>query len=519
MSAPRTLLLGDPVVTCSDPMLVPDGAVIVSGETIEAVGPRESLEQRGPFDRVIGDEGEIIMPGFVNCHYHSECAVAPGLVQFVFEKANLYLGAKARFDETDLEAAVLLGLINCVRGGQTGMVDMYYGKPSMPLFGSEPVLRAHERLGTRAAFALALRDQNKYIHAPDDQFLGMLAPEVATEIAGTSMGYAWPVDDVLAAYGQLVESWDGRHGRIRVLLGPDWTPACSDELYSRCRRVADEYATGITTHVLETRSEMMFNIDAYGKTAVRRLSDLGILGEDVSFAHFVWATDEDLALFADSGVVASHNPGSNLRLSSGISRVRDIMELGGRVGFGTDGISFSETEDFFQELRLACYLQRIPRDFPGGRLDSASVLRAAAENGARAMGFPGRTGRLTPGAFADLLLISKARLLFPPERYRNEPLLNVLLDRADSRDVRLSMIHGRVVLEDGEIATVDEHAVRDRVAEAAERGIFSLSASEQRRKELADLVMPLVVDFYRPWDQTPTEPAYVYNARVPRRDA
>jgi len=507
------LLLGDPVITCSDPMLIPDGAVIVSDEMIEAVGPRESLEKRGPFDRVIGTEDELLMPGFVNCHYHSECAVAPGLVQFVFEQANLYLGAKARFDEADLEAAVLLGLINCVRGGQTGIVDMYYGKPSMPLFGSEPILRAHERIGTRAAFALAFRDQNKYVHAPDDQFLRTIPPDVAAEIARTSMGYAWPVDDVFAAYSQLVESWDHRHDRIRILVAPDWTPACSDDLYRRCRRAADEFATGITTHVLETRSEMMFNIDAYGKTAVRRLLDLNILGPDVSFAHFVWATDDDLALFADSGVVAAHNPGSNLRLSSGISRVRDIMSLGGRVGFGTDGISFSEVEDFFLELRLACYLQRLPRDFPGGRLDSSEVLRAAAENGSRAIGFPGRIGSLTAGAFADLLLLSKARLFFPPERYDREPLPNLVLDRADSRDIKLSMIHGRVVLEDGLITTVDEHAVRDRVAEAAERGIYSLSASEQRRKELADLVMPQVVDFYRPWDHTPLEAAYVYNAK------
>ena len=208
----RNLLLGDPVITCVDPMLVPDGAVIVDGETIEAVGPRTLLEQRGPFERVIGTGHEIVMPGFVNCHYHSECAVGPGLIQFVFEKANLYLGGKDRFDEADLEAVVLLGLINCIRGGQTGLVDVYYGKPSMPLFGSEPVLRAHERIGLRTAFGLSVRDQNKYIHAPDEEFLRMLPPEIAAEVAQTSMGYAWPVDDIVATYGQLVESWDGRDG-------------------------------------------------------------------------------------------------------------------------------------------------------------------------------------------------------------------------------------------------------------------------------------------------------------------
>ena len=76
--------------------------------------------------------------------------------------------------------------------------------------------------------------------------------------------------------------------------------------------------------------------------------------------HFVWVTDDEIGIFADSGAVASNNPGSNLRLSSGSAGVRDILAAGGRIAFGTDGISFSDREDFFQELRLACYLQRIP---------------------------------------------------------------------------------------------------------------------------------------------------------------
>ena len=93
------------------------------------------------------------------------------------------------------------------------------------------------------------------------------------------------------------------------MLAPDWTPACSDELYKRNRRMADEFGTGITTHVLETKSEMMFNLEAHGKTAMRRLADLGVLGPD-GRAHFVWATDEDIAILADTGAVpAVEQPG------------------------------------------------------------------------------------------------------------------------------------------------------------------------------------------------------------------
>ena len=137
-----------------------------------------------------------------------------------------------------------------------------------------------------------------------------------------------------------------------------------------------------------------------------------MLGPDVSLSHFVWATDRDIEILADSGAVAVNDPGSNLRLSTGIARVRDIMKAGGRVCFGTDSISFSDRDDFFQELRLACYLQRVPTGFHEGRLDSEAVLRAAATNGALAARADDRTGSLTPGNDADLLVMSRKRVFW-----------------------------------------------------------------------------------------------------------
>ena len=97
------------------------------------------------------------------------------------------------------------------------------------------------------------------------------------------------------------------------------------------------------------------------------------------------------------------------------------MDAGGRVGFGTDGISFSDRDDFFQELRLAAYLQRLPRTFEVGRLNSEAVFRAAAGNGARALGMSGRLGSLERGKEADLLVVRKERILFPPGRATRRP--------------------------------------------------------------------------------------------------
>jgi 5-methylthioadenosine/S-adenosylhomocysteine deaminase len=512
----RYLVLGDPVVCLGAQALIPDGALVVQDATIVAAGPRAQLEAMGPFDRVLGSGGHFVLPGFVNCHYHSELAIGPGLYQHIFEKANVHIqGGVGPIDEQDLYYGILWGLVTAIRGGQTATVDMYYGRPSLPDFGCEPALRAYADAGMRTAFGLVSRDQNSYAHESDERFLSRLPGGLADEVRRSPMGYAWPVDEVMASFERLSASWHGHDDRIAIVTAPDWTPACSDELYQRCRRAADEHRTQLITHVLETRAEMLFNLQAYGKTAVRRLADLGVLTPATVLEHFVWVTDDELPIFADSGAVASNNPGSNLRLSTGICRARDIMDAGGRIAFGTDGISFSDTDDFFTELRLASYLQRLPRDFDVGRLDSERVLRAAAGNGARALGMEDKLGSLEPGRYADLLIVSKERIFFPPGRYDGEPFLDVVIDRAEAADIDTVMAHGRVLMDGGRITVVDEAQVKERFAEAMAQRVYQPSAEVRRWAELGTLVEPYLPGFYRPWYSTPVEPAYVYNPRRP----
>ena len=509
-------MLGDPVVELGARTLIPDGALIVEGDSIVAAGPRPELESRGPFDRVLGSPEHFVMPGFINCHYHSELAIGPGLYQYVFERANVFIqGAVGDIEEEDLYTGILWGLAAAIRGGQTATIDMYYGRPGMPDFACRPALHAYEDSGMRTAFGLVSRDQNIYVHEPDGRFLERLPPELAEEVRASPMGYAWPVDDVMGAFERLHADWHGRDDRIRIVTAPDWTPACSDELYMRCRRTADEHGTGMITHALETRAEMMFNLQTYGKPALRRLADLGVLTPATVLEHFVWVTDEELSIFADSGAVASNDPGSNLRLSTGICRVRDIMDAGGRIAFGTDGISFSDREDFFQELRLACYLQRIPHTFERERLDSETVLRAASQNGARALGMEDKLGSLEPGRFADLLVVDKRRIMFPPGRYDDEPFLNVMIDRAESQDIDTVMVHGRVLMEGGRLVVVNEDSLKERFAEAVSKRVYRLPDNVQRWLELGKLVEPYVIDFYQDWYDTPVEPAYLYNPKAP----
>jgi 5-methylthioadenosine/S-adenosylhomocysteine deaminase len=513
----RYLVIGDPIVALGSTGVVPDGAMIIEDELITAVGPRTELETAGPFDQVLGSRGHLVMPGFVNCHYHSELAIGPGLYQFIYERAHVYVGsALGPIAEEDLYYAILWGLITAIKGGQTGTVDMYYGRPSLTDFGTSATLQAYRDAGVRTMFGLVCRDQNTIVHEEDETFLRRLPPELADEVRRSPMSLAWPLDRIFGTYAAMFKEWHDPRGPIQIGVAPDWTPACSDELYIRSRRVADDHDTSMLTHAVETRSEAMFSVERYGKPAVQRLADIGVLTPRSVLEHFVWVTDDEMRIFADSGAVASNNAGSNLRLSSGICRLRDILNAGGRMAFGTDGISFSDHEDFFQEIRLACYLQRIPRKFDEARLPSEQVMRAAAENGARAIGCENRLGSLEPGRLADLLLVKKDRIFYPPGRYDRDPVMDVILDRAESGDIDAVLVHGKVLMESGKVTSVDEDAVRDRFAEAVER-IYAPSEDAQRWGALGRAVEPTVIEFYRRWYETPVDPAFVYNYKsLPR---
>ena len=244
-----------------------------------ASGARADLEARGPFDRVIGSPSHFVMPGFINGHYHCELAIGPGLYQFVFERANVFIqAATGDIAEDDLYTGVLWGLVNAIKGGQTATVDMYYGRPGMPDFGCGPALRAYEDAG-HAHRVRAGEPRPEPLRARARRAVPRAA--AGRPWPRRSDGRRWATPGRWTTSWRrsrrLSAEWHGRDDRIRIVTAPDWTPACSDELYRRCRRVADDHGTGLITHVLETRAEMMFNLEHYGKPAVRRLADLGVL--------------------------------------------------------------------------------------------------------------------------------------------------------------------------------------------------------------------------------------------------
>lgn len=219
-------------------------------------------------------------------------------------------------------------------------------------------------------------------------------------------------------------------------------------------RYAKEHGLLMQLHLSETEEEHEACIKRHGKTPSAFFADLGVFDTPTSAAHCVWLSDEDIAILAKKGVTAVHNPVSNLKLGSGVMQLRKLLDAGVNVALGTDGVASNNRLDVLREMQTAAILHKgISRD--PACLVASELLPLATENGARAQGRED-CGRLAIGARADLTLIDRHSI-------HNQPTYDdhaMLAYSAESADVRMTMVDGRILYRNGEYTSIDEERLR-----------------------------------------------------------
>ncbi|HIH72317.1 MAG: 5-methylthioadenosine/S-adenosylhomocysteine deaminase, partial [Thermococcales archaeon 44_46] len=212
----------------------------------------------------------------------------------------------------------------------------------------------------------------------------------------------------------------------------------------------------ITIHINETRDEVKQIKEKYGKAPVEFLDELGFLGSDVTAAHGVWLTDKEIEILAKRGVTIVHNPGSNMKLASGVMPIEKLLKAGVNLTLGTDGAASNNNLDMLEEMKLAALLHKVHNLNPM-LANAKTVFTMATQNGAKALGL--NAGVVKEGALADVVIID-----FNKPHLR--PITNVishLVYSANGNDVETTIIDGKIVMLDGEVLTVDEEKVLDRV--------------------------------------------------------
>ena len=440
------------VVTMDDARRrIPDGYVVVDGETIAEVGAGDPPPSVAA-GRTIDARGKVVMPGLVNTHHHLPQTLtrnvprvqeAP-LFTWLTELYEVWRGTTA--DAVD--AAARVGLGELLLTGCTTTTDHLYLFP-----------RGEERLidvEIAAARDLGIRFHPTRGSMSRGRSLGGLPPDDVVQDEGT----------ILADSRRLIrEHHDPRPGAMtRIALAPCSPFSVTDDLMRRTADLAREHGVRLHTHLAETLDEDAYCLQMYGCRPAEYLRRLGWLGSDVWLAHCVHLSADEAGLFGETGTGVAHCPSSNFRLGSGVAPVRALLAAGAPVGLGVDGSASNDSSNMLAEARQALLAHRTGAD-ASRWITAEEALWMATRGGARCLGRDD-IGMLAPGKSADLILIETRRLSYAGA---SSDLLAALVFTPFPEPVHTVMVNGRTVVDGGELVGVDVEALvarADRIAES-----------------------------------------------------
>ena len=491
-----------------DPVLS-DGAVLVDGAAITAVGPWDTLHDKHPGAEVLGSADAVVLPGLINAHHHGSAlaTVQEGIWDDLLEP---WILDHARQRPRDGRLDVLLSAARQLRSGVTTVIDVHSSGGSAESYSDtvRAKLAAYDQTGMRVAFTPGYRTQS-YIVAgagEDDRFIASLPEEVRGYAESLMPGPdAMSEDDYMAIMDDIHGTY-GDNPRVDVWFGPPGPQWVSDNFMQRMAERAGALDTCIQTHVNESYYEKLHGLKFYGKPTVCHLHDLGVLSPRFSIAHGVWLTDEEIAVLAETGATVSHNPSSNLRLRAGIAPLNALLEAGVTTAMGMDGTSINDDEDMFAEMRLVMRLSRTPK-LGAPAADPARVFRMATAGGAKLLRKETTLGRLAPGFAADVVIAGSTPMTFPwvaPGVDARE----LALMKLGARDVETVLVAGEVVLSQGRPTRIDVVGAGRELAERLAATPEPIAAAR-----LIDILKPHLNAWYMDWETPEPTPYISYNSR------
>ena len=426
-------------------LLIEDGRIAALGKGLEAPGAK-----------ILDCKGSVAVPGFVNTHHHFYQTLTRNLPQVqdakLFDWLTCLYEVWKRLDEDAVYYSSLLAMAELLKTGCTCTTDHHYLYPR-GFEGDAMALQfeAADRLGmrfspSRGSMSLSRKD-------------GGLPPDSVVQTT----------DEILRDSQRCIEAFhdpspDSMH---KIVLAPCSPFSVTKDCMRESARLARQYGVRLHTHLCETKDEEDTCLAMYGIRPVELMEECGLIGPDVFYAHGIWFNDDELRLLASTGSMVSHCPSSNMRLGSGIARVREMLDLGMRVGIGVDGSASNDSSDMLGELRSALLLQRVRYGSEG--IGAREVFKMATVNGAEMLGFP-MLGKLRPGWKADVAVFDVSGLEYSGSR--TDPAASLIFCGI-SHKAKHTIVNGRLAVEDGRLIGIDEEELCYRADKASQRLIES----------------------------------------------
>lgn len=384
------------------------------------------------YDQIIDGKDMVALPGFVNTHNHIAMTVFRSYaddMQLMDWLEKKIWPAEAKLDSDVVYAQSMLGMAEMIRCGTTSFADMY--------FFMDDVARACEDTGIRAALCRGLT------------------------------GITPNAQQALQESKEFYKTWNGKaDGRITVMLGPHAPYTCPPDYLRQVVDAAHELGAEIHIHLCETKGEVEDIKKKYGKSPMFLMNELGVFDCGCMAAHCVWVDDADMDLMAKKHVRVAHNPGSNLKLASGIAPIGKMLEKGITVGLGTDGASSNNNLDIFEEMRLTALIHKANTLDPLV-IPAETAINLLTEGGAKCLGYK-NIGKLEAGYKADITLVDREGLHWYPKN----DTLSLLAYSANSMDVDTVLVDGKVLLRNKEFTTLDVEKIKAE-AERTKQKLFS----------------------------------------------
>jgi len=437
-------------------ILLPDGSspegldVLVEGNRIKKVGRLEAAEFQDA--RIIDASNHVLLPGMVNTHHHFYQTLTRNLP--AVQKAKLFDWLVYLYeiwkglDEDAIYWSSRLALAELLKTGCTLASDHHYLYPRS-LDADIPTIQfgAARELGIRVCLTRGSMSRSKKD--------GGLPPDSTVQ----------DEDTILAHMEESIRKFHdpASDSMQRLAVAPCSPFSVSEASMRAAAELGRRSAVRLHTHLAETADEDEYCLAMYHRRPLQVMEDTGFIGNDVWYAHGIFFTDDELKTLARTGTGIAHCPSSNMRLGSGVCRVREMLDLGIPVSLGVDGSASNDSSDMLAEVRQALLLQRVR--YGSGALTAREALAMATQGGARVLGFED-AGKIETGALADLALFPVNRLDYAGAL--SDPVA-ALVFCGIRHEADYVMVNGRLVVEGGRLLTIDEDLLWDKANEASRR--------------------------------------------------
>ncbi len=403
---------------------------------------------------VIDASNMVMYPGLINTHHHLYQTFSRNLPQV--QNMELFPWLKTLYeiwkhvDEDVVYYSSLTGMGELLKTGCTTCLDHHYVFPGTVGGGLlDAQFHAADELGmrfhaTRGSMDLSVKD-------------GGLPPDSVVQ----------SVDEILKDSEEAVaRHHDGsRYSMHQVALAPCSPFSVTGELLRESAVLARKLKVRLHTHLAETKDEEQYTLSRFGMRPLEYMESLGWVGPDVWYAHGIHFTEGELKRLADTGTGVAHCPVSNMKLSSGVALIPQMLKLGVPVGLAVDGSASNDGSNLLEEMRVAYLLHRLSwsQEAP----DGYDILKMATRGSARILGRE-ELGRIEVGMAADFFLVNLNRIEMVGAQFDPK---SVLCTVGLKGCVDYTVVNGKIVVRDGRLAGVDEEKIVEKANAVVEEYI------------------------------------------------